>query len=89
MFSPLGGLEHSPDGFFQEAHAKFRPVDTQIDGVFLAGCCQGPKDIPDTVAQAKAAASSALSVLAQRRRLADLADAKAEEELVGEEAGPA
>jgi heterodisulfide reductase subunit A len=35
-------------------------VDTAMEGVFLAGCCQGPKDIPDTVAQAKAAASSAL-----------------------------
>ena len=61
----LLGLERSPDGFFQEAHPKFRPVDTPIDGVFLAGCCQGPKDIPDTVAHAKAAASSALVVLAQ------------------------
>ncbi len=61
-------LARSPDGFFQEAHAKFRPVDTQVDGVFLAGCCQGPKDIPDTVAHAKAAASSALRILAQRQR---------------------
>jgi heterodisulfide reductase subunit A len=43
-----------------EAHPKLRPVDTATDGVYLAGCCQGPKDIPDTVAQAKAAASSAL-----------------------------
>ncbi len=63
----LLGLERSPEGFFQEAHAKFRPVDTNVDGVFLAGCCQGPKDIPDTVAQAKAAASSALQVLVQRQ----------------------
>ena len=62
------GIEISPDGFFQEAHPKLRPVDTQIDGVFLAGCCQGPKDIPDTVAQAKAAASSALRVLSARQR---------------------
>jgi heterodisulfide reductase subunit A len=59
----LLGLERSPDGFFQEAHPKLRPVDTLVEGVFLAGCCQGPKDIPDTVAQAKAAASSALRVL--------------------------
>ncbi len=64
--SPTGeGLERSPDGFFQEAHPKLRPVDTLLDGVFLAGCCQGPKDIPDTVAQAKAAASSALGMLAR------------------------
>jgi len=63
------GIELSPDGFFQEEHPKLRPVDTQIDGIFLAGCCQGPKDIPDTVAQAKAAASSTLRVLAQRERM--------------------
>jgi heterodisulfide reductase subunit A len=66
LSSSLGGLECSPDGFFQEAHPKLRPVDTLLDGVFLAGCCQGPKDIPDTVAQAKAAASSALGVLVRR-----------------------
>jgi heterodisulfide reductase subunit A-like polyferredoxin len=53
-------LPRSADGFFLEAHPKLRPVDTAVDGVFLAGCCQGPKDIPDTIAQAKAAASSAL-----------------------------
>jgi len=58
--SQLLKLPLSPDGFFLEAHPKLRPVDTAMDGVFLAGCCQGPKDIPDTVAQAKAAASSAL-----------------------------
>jgi len=48
------------DDFLAEAHPKLRPVDTTSDGIFLAGTCQGPKDIPDTVAQAKAAASSAL-----------------------------
>jgi heterodisulfide reductase subunit A-like polyferredoxin len=53
-------LPRSADGFFLEAHPKLMPVDTATDGVFLAGCCQGPKDIPETVAQAKAAASSAL-----------------------------
>ncbi|HHS14485.1 MAG TPA: CoB--CoM heterodisulfide reductase iron-sulfur subunit A family protein [bacterium] len=53
-------LSRSADGFLMEAHPKLRPVDTATDGVYLAGCCQGPKDIPDTVAQAKAAASSAL-----------------------------
>jgi heterodisulfide reductase subunit A len=58
--SKLLKLPRSADGFFLELHPKLRPVDTAVDGVFLAGCCQGPKDIPDTVAQAKAAASSAL-----------------------------
>ena len=53
-------LSRTGDGFLAEAHPKLRPVDTTSDGIFLAGTCQGPKDIPDTVAQAKAAASSAL-----------------------------
>ncbi len=61
----LLNLERSPDGFFAEAHPKMRPVDTANEGVYLAGCCQGPKDIPDTVAQAKAAASSTIVVLRQ------------------------
>jgi len=53
-------LARTADGFLAEAHPKLRPVDTTSDGIFLAGTCQGPKDIPDTVAQARAAASSAL-----------------------------
>jgi heterodisulfide reductase subunit A len=60
-------LSRSPDGFFLEAHPKLRPIDTTTDGVFLAGTCQGPKDIADTVAQAKAAASSALIPLSLGR----------------------
>ncbi len=58
-------LSQSPDRFFLEAHPKLRPVDTATEGVFLAGCCQGPKDIPDAVAQAKGAASSAMIPLAR------------------------
>jgi heterodisulfide reductase subunit A len=53
-------LSQSPDKFLLEAHPKLRPVDTASDGIFLAGCCQGPKDIPDTVAQGSAAAARAL-----------------------------
>jgi heterodisulfide reductase subunit A len=60
-------LPRSPDGFFAEAHPKMRPVDTVSDGIYLAGCCQGPKDIPDTIAQAKAAASSAMIPLSRGR----------------------
>jgi heterodisulfide reductase subunit A len=60
-------LERSPDGFLQEADAKLRPVDTNVQNVFVAGCCQSPKDIPDTVAEAKAAVSSALGVLVRAR----------------------
>lgn len=58
------GLQHSPDGFYQEDHPKLRVVESSQPGVFLAGCCQGPKDIPDTVAHAKAAASAAMILLA-------------------------
>ena len=56
-------LSKSPDGFLQEAHPKFRPVDTLTEGVFLAGTVQGPKDIPDTVAQASAASSRAIRLM--------------------------
>ncbi|MBT9172997.1 MAG: Electron transport complex subunit RsxB [Syntrophomonadaceae bacterium] len=56
-------LSQSSDRFFLEAHPKLAPVDTATEGVYLAGCAQGPKDIPDTVAQAKGAASSALVLL--------------------------
>jgi heterodisulfide reductase subunit A len=51
------------DGFLIEKHPKLAPIETASDGVFLAGCCQGPKDIPDTVAQAQAAASMALQLI--------------------------
>lgn len=54
-------------GFFKELHPKLKPVETPVEGVFLAGCCQGPKDIPDTVAQAKGAAAAAAVPLAQGR----------------------
>ena len=52
----------SSEGFFLEKHPKLAPVNTVNDGVFLAGACQGPKDIPDTVAQAGAAAAEALAI---------------------------
>lgn len=56
-------LEQGADGYFQEGHPKLRTVESNIPGMFLAGCCQGPKDIPDTVAHAKAAASAAMILL--------------------------
>ena len=59
----LFGISRSPDGFFAEAHPKLRPVETNTDGVFLAGCAQGPRDVPDTVAHAGAAASMAIALL--------------------------
>ena len=53
------GLSRTTDGFYMEAHPKLRPVDTLTDGVYIAGVAQGPKDIPDAVAQGSAAASRA------------------------------
>jgi heterodisulfide reductase subunit A2 len=61
----LFGVPVGKDGFFTEAHPKLKPVDTTTAGVFLAGCCQGPRDIPDTVAQASGAAARALILLNQ------------------------
>ncbi|MHA2494828.1 MAG: 4Fe-4S binding protein, partial [Candidatus Hodarchaeales archaeon] len=59
------GISLSADGFYLEAHPKLAPVDTATRGVFVCGAAQGPKDIPDVVAQAKAAASSAAILLVQ------------------------
>ena len=51
--------------FFTEAHPKLRPVESPTAGIFLSGVCQGPKDIPETVAQASAAASKVLGLLSK------------------------
>ena len=58
-------VSRSPDGFFLEAHPKLKPVETNTGGIFLAGACQSPKDIPDTVAQASGAAVQAIKLLAR------------------------
>jgi len=59
------GISRSPDGFFLEKHPKLAPVETSTEGIYLAGACQSPKDIPDSVAQAGGAAAAALSLLDQ------------------------
>ncbi|MFQ5841578.1 MAG: FAD-dependent oxidoreductase, partial [Thermodesulfobacteriota bacterium] len=56
------GLEKSSDRFYAEAPG-LDPIVTGVEGIFLAGCCQGPKDIPDTVAQASGAASLTCALL--------------------------
>ena len=53
----------SPDGFFLERHPKLDPTSTSTDGIYIAGTCQGPKDIPDTVAQASGAAARMMANL--------------------------
>jgi heterodisulfide reductase subunit A len=59
------GISRSRDGFFLERHPKLAPVETTSEGIYLAGTCQSPKDIPDSVAQAGAAAAAALSLMDQ------------------------
>jgi heterodisulfide reductase subunit A len=54
------------DGFFMESHPKLKPIDTPVDGVFLAGACQGPKDIPYSVSQGSGAAARAATILSKK-----------------------
>ncbi|MFH1243373.1 MAG: NAD(P)-binding protein [Pseudomonadota bacterium] len=56
------GINQGQDGFFLEEHPKMAPISTATDGVFLAGACQAPRDISDTVGQASGAASHALQL---------------------------
>ena len=55
-------VNQGSDGFFLEEHPKLAPLNTATDGGFLAGVCQGPKDVPDTVSQASGAAAKALQL---------------------------
>jgi heterodisulfide reductase subunit A len=58
-------LSRKADGFLLEKHPKLDPVATTTDGIYIAGCCQSPKDIPDTVAQASAAAARVLALISK------------------------
>jgi heterodisulfide reductase subunit A len=73
---PLG-----KDGFFAECQPKIRPTDTEVPGIFLAGACQGLKDIPYSVAQGSAAAAQAASVLSKDSWTVEPLVAKVNEEL--------
>jgi len=59
----LFSISCDADGWFKEKHPKLDPVATLTDGVFIAGCAQGPRDIPDSVAQGAAAAARVLSFI--------------------------
>ncbi|MBD3185580.1 4Fe-4S dicluster domain-containing protein [Candidatus Bathyarchaeota archaeon] len=56
-------LDHSPDGFLKEFHARLDPISTKVPGIFLAGTCQGPLNIAESISHAKGAASSAGKIL--------------------------
>lgn len=73
----------SQDTFFLERHPKLAPVSTFSDGIFLAGTCQAPRDIPDTVAQAGAAASEALALADKGKFDLEPITAEIDEELCG------
>ena len=74
-------INQRADGFFLERHVKLDPVATPTAGVFIAGCCQGPKDIPDTVAQASAAAARVLAMISKGKVEIEAATAVIDEEL--------
>ena len=63
--SRILSITRGADGFFMESHPKLKPLDTSVDGIFLAGACQGPKDIPYSVSQGSGAAARAATVLSQ------------------------
>ncbi len=63
--SRILSITRGGDGFFMESHPKLKPLDTSVDGIFLAGACQGPKDIPYSVSQGSGAAARAATVLSQ------------------------
>ena len=65
--------------FFTEAHPKLRPVESPTAGIFLSGACQGPKDIPETVAQASAAAAKVIGLLAKDKLVCNPCTAKPDE----------
>ncbi|RLC97323.1 MAG: pyridine nucleotide-disulfide oxidoreductase [Chloroflexi bacterium] len=58
-------ISYDTNNFFIEAHPKLRPVETQTDGIFLAGCCVGPRDIPESVAHGSAAAAKTVALFSQ------------------------
>lgn len=64
-------ISYDSYGFFMESHCKLRPVETNTAGVYLAGACQGPKDIPASVGQGSAAAAKVLGLFSRGRLESD------------------
>jgi len=64
-------ISYDSYGFFMEGHPKLKPVETNTAGVYLAGCAQGPKDIPSSVAQGSAAAAKVLSLFSKDQLQSD------------------
>ncbi len=66
------GINKDPDGWFSELNYNGSPTDTEKGGIYVAGMCQGPKDIPDTVAQASAVAAGVLKSLTSKKGIGHL-----------------
>jgi len=77
----LTNISQDKDGWFIESHPKLEPVATTTDGIFIAGTCVAPKDIPDTVAQARAAAARILARIAKGQIEVDAVFAEVNENL--------
>jgi heterodisulfide reductase subunit A2 len=74
------GISCSADQWFIEKHPKLDPIATMTDGVFIAGTCQGPKDIPTSVAQGAAAAARVMSIISQKEIQIEAATASVDQE---------
>ena len=74
-------LPVGPDGFFLEAHPKLKPLETVLDGILLAGACQGPKDLAESLTQGSGAAAKALAWLAHETITLDGLVARVDEEV--------
>jgi heterodisulfide reductase subunit A len=81
LLSRILNISTSPDGFFREAHPKLRPMDTLVEGIFIAGAAQGPKDIPDCVAQASGAAQRASNLMSAGETMIEPITAEVDEGL--------
>jgi len=69
------------DGFLMEAHLKLRPVDTNVDGIFIAGTVSGPKDVPESIISGEAAAARASILMGNRKVRTDAITAVVDEDL--------
>jgi heterodisulfide reductase subunit A len=74
------GVSTDQDSWFSEAHPKLRPVEVLTSGVYLAGACQYPKDIPDTVAQASGAAAKVVDLFSKPHLLSEPMIARVDEQ---------
>jgi heterodisulfide reductase subunit A len=77
----LVNISQDKEGWFIESHPKLDPVATTTEGIFIAGTCAFPKDIPDTVAQARAAAARILGKIAREKIEIDAVFAEVDENL--------